>query len=501
MTAPSFRHKAARATALASVFIVAAASAAPMTLNLRLPAEFEYRPTEPRLSTAPADGRKRVADFALALQDDGLHLTPQADALFHFAGHESATQTVSIRTKDVRLDAGALDLTAALGRQSLADDVTVDRLMAPGPFEAESVMTAYTGIKGTWLKKISFAGAAALSQYRSVQNPAFRGTLPADALHETQAEAFWLSSQADFGDAKTLKWTTVASLGVVDEAFRAAGSARLRPEGANPITGERMYAMTRVKSGDVAISASAQSLARTGADVASQRVTLEHAWGNASFLTREAVQGSRETASTGYALELLPGEVAPEAGEFLPSLLSFELRDERKTWGTTPPETFRTMALDAAWSTAAGETFVSWWRSAPRAANAADELFDATQSLNVGDWRLSVGLSHMAFRDGDTRDTTLAAHGRIVYAPRDWLNVELGLDRMMNETLAEFDDPFAVERLDLMFALDAAPLLRDAFAINAIARIEARQTIDRFTPFAATTTDTTAVAATFAAPL
>ena len=497
------RQNFARAAALAPAFavVLATASAAPITLNLSLPPDFDYRPVEPRANPVTLTHRARGAIFALAVQDDGARLMTPDDALFRFAGEDGETQTIAIRAKDVQLDPGALDVTAALARQSLADDATVDRLVAPGPFEAESTTTAYAGAKGTWFKQISFAAAGAVSEKRATQNPAFRDVVSGDALRETQAGALWLSTQADFGDAKTLKWTVVAQFGVVEDGFRAAGSARLRPEGTVPIPGERAYAMTHVKSGDVAMSASVQSLSRDDGETASRRVTLEHAWGSASFLAREAVRGARETVSTGYALELLPSEVAPETAAFLPSLLSFEMRDESKTGGVLPPEELRTLALDAAWSTAMGETFLSWWQSAPSTGNVADALLDATQSLSFGDWRLSLGVSHMTFRDAEVHDATLAAHGRIAYAPKDWLHVEFGLDRSANETLAEFEDPFAFERLDLLFALDAAPWLRAVFDINAVARLEARHTIDRFTPSASAAADRTAIAATFAAPL
>lgn len=472
-----------------------------MTLNLNLPPEFEYRPAEPRVTFAPPTQRSRRADFALAVQDDAARPITLDDALFHLAGDEGVTQTISIRAKDVQLDPGTLDVMAALGRQSLADDVTVDRLMAPGPFEAENTVTAYAGAKGTWFKQISFAAAAAVSEKRRTQNPAFRDAVPGEALRETQAGALWLSTQADFGDAKALKWTVVGQFGVVEDGFRAAGSARMRPESTVPIAGERAYLMTRLKSGDIALSASAQSLARDDGDATSRRLTFEHAWGSASFLARETVRATRETVSTGYALELLPGEVAPKASAFLPSLLSFERRDETKAGGVLPAEVLRTLALDAAWSTAFGETFVSWWQSAPVGGGAANALLDATQSLNFGDWRVSFGVSHIAFHDAGLIDTTLAAHGRVAYAPQDWLHIEFGLDRNTNETLVEFEDPFAFETLDLMFALDAAPLLRQVFEINAVAKLEAHHTIDRFTPAAEAAADTTAIAATFAAPL
>ena len=122
--------------------------------DLTVPFAFERRPSEPYL---PAPNGQAAPDrwrFAVSSQSDAPHpsLAFAPDDLFRFTGADGATQTVSLRAKDIQLDPGTLDLASAFGQRNLADDVTVDRLMLPGAFEAESVSTLYAGAKGTWFR-------------------------------------------------------------------------------------------------------------------------------------------------------------------------------------------------------------------------------------------------------------------------------------------------------------------------------------------------------------
>lgn len=512
-------HNRARAAllplALAAAANVCAAAPATVILNLDLPLEFDHSTPEPLARDTPQPAPARRTAFALASNSDapraGFAFAPGGETmpdLFRFTGGDGASQTVSIRAKDVQLDPGALDIAAAFGQRSMADDVTVERLMAPGPFEAESVSTLYAGAKGTWFKHVSLSAAAAVSETRAIANAAFRDVDPAAAARELNAGALWLGTRLDFGDTKDLKWTLVAQFGGVEKGFRAAGAASARPEGAIAIAGERTYAMTRLALGDVALSAAAQTLARDDVDVALQRVTLAHDWANLSVTTRDLARAAtgRTTHAEAAAVELYPGAIVPEAGALAPTLISFEWTAQQEFGDMMEPdERRRILSLDAAWSTGVGETYISYWLSTPGSAEPhateSDTLIDASHSLNWRDWRLSAGVTHMSFRDGETADTTLAAHGGIAYRPADGLHIDCSLQRTRNEILDEFEaDPFTFDGLDVRVAIDAAPLLRAVFDLTAVtAKFEYRQTIDRYNE--AGDADTTALATTFAVPL
>jgi hypothetical protein len=503
--------------ALAAAANACAATAAPFQLNLDLPLEFDRSPAEPLPSPLDAPPPDRRPAFALKSDSDAPHngfaFATGAGAmpeLFRFTGGDGATQTVSIRAKDVQLDPGALDLAAAFGQRSMADDVTVERLMAPGAFEAENVSTLYAGAKGTWFKHVSLNAALAVSETRAIANAAFRDVDPAAAARELNAGAVWLGTRVDLGDTKDLKWTLVAQFGDVEKGFRAAGTASARPEGAVAIVGERTYAMTRLSLGDVALSAAAQTHTRDEGDMALRRVTVGHDWGNVSVSTRDTTLAltGRATHTEALAVELYPTEIAPEAGAMAPTLISFEWAAQSESGDITSPDDHRRiLSLDAAWSTGLGETVVSIWQSTPDDAaqtqTGGDTLIDASHSVNWRDWRLSAGVTQMAFDDGASADTTLAGHGGIAYRPADGLNIECSLQRSRNEILDVFEaDPLTFDRLDMRVAIDAAPLLRAVFDLNAVtAKFEYRQTIDRDNAPAAGDTDATALATTFAVPL
>jgi len=488
----------------------------PALLDLTVPSQFDYQPPEPRIiAESPAEAHDRIVRTRVAVDTESDALQPafvlatdsaEAPDLFRFAGSDGTTQTVAIRAKDIALDAGLLDVTASFAQQSVADDVTVERLMEPGAFEAESVSTLYTGAKGLWFKHLSFAAAAAVSETRATANAAFREVEPGLAIHEQNASALWLSARADFGDTKDLRWTIVGQLGDVADEFRSAAAARARPEGAVPIAGERAYAMTRLTVGDVALSSAASSLTREDYAVTSRRVTVSHDWGTASLvernLTRAATQS--ETYAAGIAAELYPTGIFTGAS-FLPSLVSIDWRRQQDTGLTIVAERRTVTAIDAAWSNALGETVLSYWQSAPDTASTgdSDSLVDGSHRLTWSDWRLTGGVTHMAFRSSTATDQGFGAYGSLAFRPERWLHIECSIEHKKNETLEALEEgPLALEGLGLRFAVDAAPLLREAFGVAVTARFEYRQTLDRYSVAAEVDeTHNAAVAATFAASL